>query len=133
MERSGQSIACLVDANVAEWQHALAGASWIVDALLGTGATGPAHGSIATAIEGINAVRNRGTARVFAVDLPSGLDCDTGRPLGPCVRADVTGTFVARKVGFDRPGADGFTGRVHVLDIGVPRALLRLVGAAPGG
>ena len=128
VERSGQSITCLVDATAADWDRALAGASWIVDALLGTGATGPARGPIATAIEGINAVRDQGTARVFAVDLPSGLDCDTGLPLGPCVRADATGTFVARKVGFDQPGADVFTGRVHVLDIGVPRALLREIG-----
>ena len=59
-----------------------------------------------------------------AVDLPSGLDCDTGLPLGPCVRADITGTFVARKRGFDRPESAAFTGRVHVLDIGVPRRLL---------
>ena len=128
VERSGQSITGLVDANAAEWERTLAGASWIVDALLGTGATGSARGSIATAIEAINAAREHGGARVFAVDLPSGLDCDTGRPLGPCVRADVTGTFVTRKIGFDQPGADAFTGRVHVLDIGVPRALLRQIG-----
>ena len=84
--------------------------------------------SIATAIEAINAARSHGKARVFAVDLPSGLDCDTGTPLGPCVRADFTGTFVARKVGFDQPGAEAFTGTVHVLDIGVPGALLRQIG-----
>lgn len=127
-ERAGQSIECLAGADLARWERALSGADWIVDAVLGTGATGPARGSIATAIGAINAVRGRGTARVFAVDLPSGLDCDTGRPLGPCVRADVTGTFVARKAGFDQPGADAFTGPVHVLDIGVPRALLRQIG-----
>ena len=44
--------------------------------------------------------------------------------LGPCVRADVTATFVARKAGFDRPGTERFTGVVHVCDIGVPRRLL---------
>lgn len=129
VERSGQRITCLDHADVAEWERALSGASWIVDALLGTGATGPARGSIATAIEAINATRAQGTARVFAVDLPSGLDCDSGPPLGSCVRADITGTFVARKVGFDRPGAEAFTGAVHVLDIGVPRALLRQLHA----
>jgi NAD(P)H-hydrate epimerase len=127
-ERSGQNITCLVGADTDAWETALDGASWIVDALLGTGATGPARGAIAAAIEGINAVRDQGNARVFAVDLPSGLDCDTGTPLGPCVRADISGTFVARKVGFDQPGADAFTGAVHVLDIGVPRTLLRQIG-----
>jgi NAD(P)H-hydrate epimerase len=127
-ERAGQTIECLVDADATEWERTLVRTSWIVDALLGTGATGPARGSIATAIEAINATRAQGAARVFAVDLPSGLDCDSGTPAGVCVRADVTGTFVARKVGFDRPGAEAFTGRIHVLDIGAPRALLRQIG-----
>lgn len=94
---------------------------WIVDALLGTGAHGPVREPFAEAIEIINAA---GT-RVLAVDLPSGLDCDTGRPLGVCVQADHTATFVARKLGFDAPGAAHWTGEVHVIDIGVPRALLR--------
>ena len=55
-----------------------------------------------------------------ALDIPSGLDCDTGEPLGPCVRADVTVTFVARKIGFDAPGASGWTGDVRVVGIGAP-------------
>jgi NAD(P)H-hydrate epimerase len=71
----------------------------------------------------IHHINNSGV-RVFAVDLPSGLDCDTGEPLGVCVRAAHTATFVARKQGFDAPGAAGFTGEVHVVDIGVPRSLL---------
>lgn len=118
----------LATAAAADWDAALAGAAWVVDALLGTGGTGPARGATATAIAAINRVRASGGARVFAVDLPSGLDCDTGLPLGPCVRADVTGTFVARKVGFDRPAAADFTGVVHVLDIGAPRRLLTDIG-----
>jgi NAD(P)H-hydrate epimerase len=107
----------------------LSGAAWIVDALLGTGATGAVRGPVAVAIDAINAVRAAAApTQVFAVDLPSGLDCDTGAPLGTCVNADVTGTFVSRKTGFDAAGADGFTGSVHVLDIGVPRALLHRIG-----
>lgn len=127
-ERSGSPIEVLADADRSGWQRRLAGAAWIVDALLGTGATGAARGAIAAAIEAINVVRGGGGARVCAVDLPSGLDCDTGRPLGACVRADVTVTFVARKAGFDQPGAGEFTGAVRVADIGVPRALLRQLG-----
>lgn len=126
--QSGLPMKRLDAADRVEWERAMSGAAWIVDALLGTGATGPARGSIATAIEAINAARAHGATRVFAVDLPSGLDCDSGAPLGPCVRADVTGTFVARKIGFEQPGADAFTGAVHVLDIGVPLALLRQCG-----
>ena len=71
----------------------------------------------------IHHINNSGV-RVFAVDLPSGLDCDTGEPLGVCVRAAHTATFVARKQGFDSPAAAEFTGPVHVVDIGVPQELL---------
>ncbi|HUG91237.1 MAG TPA: NAD(P)H-hydrate epimerase [Planctomycetaceae bacterium] len=104
-----------------ELDRELAGAEWIVDALLGTGTQGTVREPYSTAIESIN----RTNARVLAVDLPSGLDCDTGQPLGRCVRADHTATFVARKAGFDAPGAAEWTGTVHVIDIGVPRVLLR--------
>jgi NAD(P)H-hydrate epimerase len=113
----------LATATAAEWERSLAGADWIVDALLGTGATGAPRGALATAIAAVNTAARHG-AKVFAVDLPSGLDCDTGEPLGPCVRADVTATFVARKVGFDGPAAAPWLGDVHVVGIGAPRALL---------
>jgi len=130
VERAGIPLTCLAAADRAMWERAVAEAGWIVDALLGTGATGIVRGPVAVAIDAINAVRDAaaGKTRVFAVDLPSGMDCDAGTPLGTCVRADVTGTFVSRKSGFDVPGADRFTGAVHVLDIGVPRALLRRIG-----
>lgn len=104
----------------AELDRRLASADWIVDALLGTGTRGPVREPYLAAIAAIN----RSQKKVLAVDLPSGLDCDTGQPLGACVRADHTATFVARKPGFDAPGAERLTGRVHVLDIGVPRRLV---------
>jgi NAD(P)H-hydrate epimerase len=127
-ERSGTEMNVLSAADPAAWRRGLSGAAWIVDALLGTGTTGAARGAVAAAIEAIVAARADGAARVFAVDLPSGLDCDTGRPLGPCAEADLTATFVARKLGFDQPGAERYTGAVHVVDIGVPRALLESLG-----
>jgi NAD(P)H-hydrate epimerase len=126
-ERSFTEMHVLSAADQAAWRRALSGAAWIVDALLGTGTTGAARGAVAAAIAAIVAARSD-AARVFAVDLPSGLDCDTGRPLGPCVEADVTATFVARKLGFDQPGAERYTGAVHVVDIGVPRSLLESLG-----
>ncbi len=103
-----------------QWQHELQSAEWIVDALLGTGATGGVREPYGTAINAINTSGRK----VFAVDLPSGMDADTGQPLGECVRATRTVTFVARKIGFDQPGAEQWTGPVDVVDIGVPRALL---------
>lgn len=104
-----------------DWKQELDQADWIVDALLGTGTQGTLREPYISAATAINDARKK----VLAVDLPSGLDCDTGQPLGCCVRADHTATFVARKPGFDVPGASQWTGQVHVLDIGVPRALLR--------
>lgn len=93
---------------------------WIVDALLGTGATGNPKPPIATAIHCLNAA----TAKCFAVDLPSGLDSDTGEPGDPTVRADVTVSFVAPKAGFANPLARPFLGVVEVGSIGAPRVLL---------
>ena len=67
--------------------------------------------------------RGRGKP-TLAIDLPSGLDCDTGQPARHTIRAAQTCTFVAAKPGFFAPGAEHFTGRVHVLDIGAPRKLV---------
>jgi len=119
----------LESATVDGWSAALAGSDWIVDALLGTGTRGAPRGAVATAIAAINRAHDphgpdSRSPRVFAVDIPSGLDCDTGSASGACIRADATATFVARKIGFDAPGAAAFTGAIHVLDIGVPRSLL---------
>ncbi|MBM4023624.1 MAG: NAD(P)H-hydrate epimerase [Planctomycetes bacterium] len=132
--RSGLTIECLAGGDETTWAAVLAGADWIVDALLGTGASGPPTGTIAAAIRGIGAAR-AGGSRVLAVDLPSGLDADTGAAAGDCVRADATATFVARKPGFDAPAAGAFTGRVHIVGIGAPRAAVERVSgrsAAPG-
>ena len=131
--RAGIAINPLESAPVSEWSAALAGSDWIVDALLGTGSSGAPRGAVATAIRAINLARHphghSPPRKIFAVDIPSGLDCDTGLAAGECLRADVTATFVARKIGFDAPGAAAFTGAVHVLDIGVPRRLLVATGA----
>jgi len=129
VERSGIRLTCLAGHQVEAWQKALADATCVIDALLGTGAVGPARGDVAMAISSIVAWADRAPAhRVIAVDLPSGLDCDTGRPLGPCVRATRTLTFVGAKLGFAAAGADQFTGPVEELDIGAPRAVLARFG-----
>lgn len=98
----------------------LAGAEWIVDALLGTGASGEPRFPLDEAIRAIN----RSVATRLAIDLPSGLDCDTGQPAATTVIAHHTCTFVAEKVGFAASTAAPFLGQVHVVDIGVPRKLL---------
>jgi NAD(P)H-hydrate epimerase len=65
------------------------------------------------------------------VDIPSGLDCDTGEPLGPTVRAHHTVTFVAPKKGFAGAAARAWVGQVHVVDIGAPRACLPAASIDP--
>lgn len=104
-------------------QAELARADLLVDALLGTGLSGEVRGFYRQVIESLNSSGKD----ILAVDIPSGLDCDTGIPLGLAVRAKTTVTFVARKKGFDAPGAEAYTGRVIVGDIGAPRELIRMV------
>lgn len=100
----------------------------VVDTLLGTGADRAPEGLIARAIDHISRWREQG-ATVLAVDLPSGLDCDSGVPLGErCVRADLTVTLAGMKLGLATDAAKAWAGRVLVGDIGVPCALLRRFG-----
>jgi NAD(P)H-hydrate epimerase len=101
----------------------LNGVRWIVDALLGTGARGEPRAPLDAVIAQLNAA----DAPKLAVDLPSGLDCDTGEAAKHTIRAAETCTFVAMKRGFLARGARSYTGRVHVLDIGAPHKLVEEV------
>jgi len=94
----------------------LAEADWVVDALLGTGLDRPAEGAFGDVIGALN----RSGKPVLALDIPSGLDADTGTPLGVAVRAKATATFAAPKAGFSAAGAADYTGEVRVIGIGVP-------------
>ena len=91
----------------------LAAGEVIVDALLGTGLQGPAREDVARVIRDIN-----GSGRpVLAVDVPSGLDSDTGVPLGDTVRADCTVTFVGLKTGLFIGNGPEFAGTVFFDDL----------------
>ncbi len=93
----------------------------LVDALFGTGLSRAPEGAFAAAIDRIDAARVAG-ARVLAVDVPSGLSADTGRPLGACVRADRTVTFAFQKRGLVLHPGPSYAGDVVVADIGIPPA-----------
>lgn len=88
----------------------------IIDALFGTGLQGQLRGDYIKLIECINSLGRP----VVAVDIPSGLDCDTGEALGTAIKADCTVTFVAVKKGF-RVGDDvrRYTGEIYVASIGI--------------
>ncbi|MBM3289067.1 MAG: NAD(P)H-hydrate epimerase [Candidatus Hydrogenedentes bacterium] len=94
--------------------RALADCAVLVDALLGTGIQGEVRGPLRAAIDAWPRVRT------VAVDLPSGLDADTGGPCGAAVRADVTVTFQFPKRGFLDPRAAEYLGRLVIADIGIP-------------
>jgi NAD(P)H-hydrate epimerase len=113
-----------VASRAADW----ADCDLLLDALLGTGFSGAPREPVARVIAEVERLRER-SARpwVGAVDVPSGLDCDTGAAEGGAVRADFTVTFVARKRGFDAAGASAYTGAVRVTDIGAPPELIEQV------
>ncbi|MEB2343250.1 MAG: NAD(P)H-hydrate dehydratase [Deltaproteobacteria bacterium] len=100
-----------------------AGAAVIVDALFGTGLTRPVTGAVAAAIQRIATARPG--ACVVAVDLPSGLDADTGQCHGPCVAADLTVTIALPKLGLALEPGRTLAGRIVVARIGI-------ADAAPG-
>jgi NAD(P)H-hydrate epimerase len=102
-------------------------ADWVVDGLLGTGLTRPVEGVLREVIEAVNA---SGKA-VLALDIPSGLDADLGEPLGVAIRATMTATFVAPKLGFGKVGASAYLGEVNVIEIGAPRRLLERFADRP--
>ncbi len=94
----------------------IAESSWIVDALFGTGLTRKMEGDLALLVTKIN----QSGRPVLAVDLPSGLDGDTGLPQGPTIRASHTVSMVARRPGFSHPESGKYTGKVLVTGIGLP-------------
>lgn len=102
----------------------LAGADLVIDAILGIGLARPVTGAIFTAIEAVNGAG----LPVVAVDIPSGLDATTGLPLGAAVRADLTVTFVARKLGLYLGEGRAYTGRVEFADLGIPPAVVASAG-----
>jgi hydroxyethylthiazole kinase-like uncharacterized protein yjeF len=92
----------------------------IVDAIFGTGLDRAITDRSADVITAIN----RAQTPVLAVDVPSGLDCDTGEPLGVCITAQRTVTFVAFKPGFLNPHAQEYLGEVWIEQIGAPVELI---------
>jgi NAD(P)H-hydrate epimerase len=104
--------------------QALGAADFVVDALFGTGLARPIEGLLANAVESINAAERP----CFALDIPSGLDSDTGQTLGVAIRAASTITFGHPKRGLLTPNGVLHSGEVVVVDIGVPPVLAENTG-----
>ncbi|MHC4585140.1 MAG: NAD(P)H-hydrate epimerase [Planctomycetota bacterium] len=115
LDRSIEQINLKEDDVPARVKAFAADADMIVDGLFGTGLSGPLRDDYIQLIESINAC----DCPILAVDIPSGLDCDSGRPLGMAVKASCTVTFVAVKKGFVSECAASYTGEIFVASIGV--------------
>lgn len=107
---------------------AVAAADLVIDAIIGYGLRGAPTGYARELVD----VANAAPAPVLALDVPSGLDADTGHPAWPTVRADATVTLALPKAGLLTPAARGYVGELYVADIAVPPAVARRVGADPG-
>ncbi|TAK60780.1 MAG: NAD(P)H-hydrate dehydratase [Dehalococcoidia bacterium] len=121
-ERNVAVIDASSDDGASALREALAPAELVVDAMLGTGRRRPIEGQLATVLRRL---RERLAAphppKVIAVDLPTGVDADSGRADPLAVRADLTVTFGLAKVGlYTLPGSE-YAGRVQVVDIGLPK------------
>jgi len=87
----------------------------VIDGLLGTGTHGQIQGLYKNIIDDLNS----NGVKIISIDIPSGLNADTGQPWGSCLSAAVTVTLGFPKIGFSRPGAKKYTGKVVVADIGL--------------
>jgi NAD(P)H-hydrate epimerase len=101
-----------IDTNVTKLTN---DANMIIDAIFGTGLIGIVRDDYKRLIESINGLG----CPVLSVDIPSGLDCDTGLPFGVSIKANCTITFAAVKKGFVFENARAYTGDIFVASIGV--------------
>ncbi len=111
---------CAIDERqLAKLRVTFAVSQLIVDGMLGTGASG----RVSDLVEQVIQMVNESSCPVLAIDIPSGLSANSGRPLGICVQADYTVTLGAPKLGMVQyPGMD-FVGELTTADIGLPSAL----------
>jgi len=98
----------------------LNGYSILVDALFGTGLSGEVREPFKTLIHGVDDLNKT----IISVDIPSGLDCNTGKVLGAAIKATKTITFAVAKKGFYLGEGPRYTGVVAVSDISIPRELI---------
>ena len=97
-------------------------AVWVVDALVGTWQ----KGSLRTPFDLVVRQINESGVEVLAVDLPSGLDADTGIASDPTIKATITATMVTPKTGFQNPEAQTYLGKLMVVGIGLPKCFMPL-------
>jgi len=122
-EKNITCIATAEDEKLEKFDSLLAEASCVIDALLGTGKMRPLQGVYKEVLLKINEAKQRSKTYIVAVDLPSGMDADTGAVDDACPYADMTVTLAFPKIGlFTFPGA-ARVGTLRIVDIGIPESL----------
>ncbi len=111
-----------------ELDREFASADAIVDAVLGYRATGAPHDGVLWLVDRVS----RATVPVISLDLPSGIDADTGAAQGPAVTAAATLTLALPKPGLFRGAGPQRAGRIFLADIGIPGAIYRRLGLDVG-
>lgn len=106
----------------------LAGSDLVIDALIGYSLRGAPHGAVASLIRMANASRRP----LLALDIPSGLDGDSGEPSDPTIRATETLTLALPKQGLFTAAARPWVGRLSLADISVPEAVYQRLGLSVG-
>ncbi len=118
ISKMGINIIELYDADMSKFE--LKFYDMVIDAIFGTGIKGKIEGLASEIIEAVN----ENCKNILSIDIPSGINADTGEICGVCIKADKTVTFAAYKLGLLLyPGAD-FTGRVIVKDISIPEYII---------
>lgn len=122
----GATAGILTKADINKYASVVRHACVVVDAIFGVGLKKPVKGVYADVIEIVNSIGKR----VVAVDVPSGIDAETGAVMGVAIRASLTVTMAMPKSGiYQFPGRE-YAGKIVVADIGAPAALVAEAGAA---
>ncbi len=107
-----------------QYEDAIKRADLVIDGLLGYNIQGDPRDLCAKLIE----FTNQNAKKVLAIDIPSGLDPDTGQPFNPCIKADSTITFCLPKKGLLEKSARDFVGKIYLADIGIPTEVFEKMG-----
>lgn len=120
---SSYSISVLTMEQGSAFNHLAEQSEWVVDALFGTGLNAVLGGFYAQIVASINKLHADGQFKVLSIDIPSGVEGDSGKVLGNAIFADETVTFCRLKPGLVLyPGSD-YAGKVHIADIGIPETI----------
>ncbi len=97
-------------------------AEWVIDGIFGTGLSGKIDPFY---FELINTI-NKTSAKILSIDIPSGLNCNTGKPFGTAIEANITCTLLSMKTGFLNEEAQKYLGKVEVINLGIANQVILL-------